>query len=106
RARAESASAASRPALSYAYEFAGHPEPDDSPRSGGRTRPARVDEPHPRPRRAGAAGESRGARGALPPPLRPHLQLPAHERREPPRRGGPDDADLPEDARGDRTFPL
>ena len=59
-----------------------------------------------RARRARAAGRPRRARGALPAPLRPHLQLPAHERRQPARRRGPDDADVPEDARVDRQLPL
>ena len=62
--------------------------------------------PHPPPRRARAAGRPRRARRAVPHPLRPHLQLPAHERRQPPRRGGPDDADVPQDARVDRQVPL
>ena len=50
------------------------------------------------------AGRSRRARRALPDPLRPHLRLPAHERRQPARRRGPDDADVPEDARVDRPL--
>ena len=57
-------------------------------------------------RRAGAGGRSRRAGGAVPPPLRPHLQLPAHDRRQPARRRGPDDADVPADARVDRPVPL
>ena len=54
----------------------------------------------------GPAGRPRRARGALPDPLRPHLRLPARQRRQPPRRRGPDDADVPEDARVDREVPL
>ena len=55
---------------------------------------------------AAQAGRARRARRAVPDPLRPDLQLPAHERRQPPRRRGPDDADVPEDARVDRPLPL
>ena len=72
----------------------------DSPEEGER------DEARPRARRPCPAGRPRRARRALPDPFRPHLRLPARQRRQPPRRRGPDDADVPEDARVDREVPL
>src|SRR5215210_4245042 len=59
-----------------------------------------------RARRPRKAWRPRRARGALPPPLRPYLQLPAHECRQPARRRGPDHTDVSEDARVDRPFPV
>ena len=50
------------------------------------------------------SGDREGVRGALPPPLRPHLRLPAAERREQTRRRGPHEPDLREDDRVHRPL--
>ena len=68
------------------------------------TRRPRVDRACPRARRPRPAGRPRRARRAVPHPLRPDLQLPPRQRRQPARRRGPHDADVPEDARDDRRF--
>ena len=65
---------------------------------------ARVDRARAGARRARPAGRPRRARGAVPDPLRPDLQLPPRQRRQPPRRRGPHDADLPQDAGEDRQL--
>ena len=60
----------------------------------------------PQARRARAAGRPRRPRRAVPDPLRPDLQLPAHDRRQPARRRRPDDADVHAHARVDQQVPL
>src|SRR5262249_9175624 len=52
------------------------------------------------------AGGRRAAPRGVPAPLQPHLRLPLRHRRQPARCGGPDDADVPADARVDRQLPL
>ena len=113
RWRASSTSSASRVRAGSASETF-RPKPPRAPQRGGRPGRHRSlwgarskrQRSNPRPRRAGPAWRPLSARRALPDPLRPDLQLPPHERRQPPRRGGPDDADVREDARVDRALPL
>src|SRR6476620_10925158 len=73
---------------------------------GGNAEEGERDQARPCARRAGPEGRPECARGAVPDPFRPDLQLPARQRRQPARRRGSDDADVPEDARGDRQVPL